>query len=183
MRLPIPLSKRPFDLVFLGFFAFNFLFVSYVISIEQILIADPFNFQYPLWPPRPAIDLIHWWEKTYDPLLLARPPWYKATIWIDDLVFGPFYAAALYAFWKGKDWIRIPCFIWAGLMMANVTIILSEEAFGPHAAPKFFVVAAANASWFIFPVLAIYRMVRGGEHPFTRPAVAAESFPQPGAEA
>jgi hypothetical protein len=183
-RLPVPLRERPFDWVLLGFFAVNLLFISYVVSLEQIAIADPFHFDYPIWPPKPAIDLVHWWEKTYDPLLLARPPWYRATIWIDDLVFGPFYAVALWAFAKGRDWIRTPAILWAGLMMANVSIILFEEAAGPHASPHFGVVLLANLWWFVFPVLVVVRMVKGGEHPFTAVAAGApEAFPQPAARA
>jgi len=184
VRTTIPLKQRPFDVVLVAFFAINLFFISYVVSLEQIAIADPFHFDYPLWPPRPAIDLIHWWEKTYDPLLLARPPWYKATIWIDDLIFGPFYAVALFAFVKGKEWIRTPSILWAGVMMANVAIILSEEAFGPHASPHFGLVAMANGWWFAFPVLVVWRMVKGGEHPFTTSgATAPEPFPQPAAQA
>ncbi len=64
---------------------------------------------------------------------MARPAWWRATIWIDSLLFGPFYAAALYAFFKCKDWIRIPCFLWSGVMFANVTIIVFDELLGQHA--------------------------------------------------
>ena len=36
-RQPIPLKRRPLDVALLGFFAVNLLFVTYVISLEQIL--------------------------------------------------------------------------------------------------------------------------------------------------
>jgi hypothetical protein len=29
------------------------------------------------------VDLVNWWGRTFDPLLMARPPFWKATIWID----------------------------------------------------------------------------------------------------
>ena len=51
-------------------------------------------------------------------------------IWIDSLFFGPFYAVALYAYAKGRDFIRLPSIIWASVMMTNVTIILAEELWG-----------------------------------------------------
>ena len=41
--------------------------------MEQLIIDDPAHFAYPLWPPARLVDLIHWWGKTYDPVLLARP--------------------------------------------------------------------------------------------------------------
>ena len=172
MRVSIPLRRRPVDLALLGFFVFNLLFVSYVISLEQIVISNPAAFTAPAWPPRAALALIHWWEKTYDPLLWARPAWYRATIWIDVLLFGPFYAAAIVAFARGREWIRIPALVWSGLMLANVTIILFDELVGEHASSHPWVVVGANASWFIVPILMVWRMARS-PHPFTeelRPA-------------
>ncbi len=74
----IPLRKCPLDIIILGYILFNFLFVSYIISLEQIVIPNPVtlnpsNFTYPAWPPRIFIDVVHWWEGHFDPLLLARP--------------------------------------------------------------------------------------------------------------
>ena len=166
MRLPIPLIRRPLDIGLLGFFIVNLLFVSYVISLEQIVISNPASSVHPIWPPRGALALIHWWEKTFDPLLWARPAWYRATIWIDVLLFGPFYAAAIYAFARAREWIRIPSIFWAGMMLANVTIILFDELLGVHASPRPLVVLAANAGWIVVPMIVLWRMARK-EHPFT----------------
>jgi hypothetical protein len=49
-------------------------------------------------------------------------------------------------------------------MMTNVTIIMSEELFGPHRTPAPGMVTFANAPWFLFPILVIWRMRK--EHPF-----------------
>ena len=166
MRLPIPLKRRPLDIGLLGFFVVNLLLISYVISLEQIVISNPASFVHPFWPPRSAVALIHWWEKTFDPLLWARPAWYRATIWIDVLLFGPFYAMAIYAFARGREWIRLPSVLWAGMMLANVTIILFDELLGAHASPHPMVVLAANASWLLVPMIVLWRMARK-EHPFT----------------
>jgi hypothetical protein len=168
-RVPIPLGLRRIDLVFVGFFLVNLLFITYIVDIEQIIIPNPYHFQYPIWPPAPLVDLIHWYGKTSDPLLMARPPWWKATIWIDSLFFGPFYAVAIYAYLKAKDWIRIPSIIWASVMMTNVVIILSEEIYGPHASPQLTVVLLANLPWLLLPIAVIARMFRH-EFPFTKPA-------------
>jgi hypothetical protein len=166
MRLPIPLTRRPLDIGLLGFFVFNLLFVSYVISLEQIVIGNPAFNVHVGWPPRGALALIHWWEKTFDPLLWARPAWYRATIWIDVLLFGPFYAAAIYAFVRAREWIRMPSILWAGMMLANVIIIMFDEFLGVHASPRPFMVLAANASWIVVPMIVFWRMARQ-EHPFT----------------
>ena len=169
MREPLPLSKRRRDLVYVAFFVINLFFITYIVDIEQIIISDPQHFQYPIWPPAPLVDLVHWWGRTFDPVLLARPPWWKATIWIDALFFGPFYAVAIYAFLKGKEWIRIPTIIWGSVMMTNVTIILSEEVWGPSATPRLGMVLFANAPWLLFPIALITRMARA-ERPFSEPA-------------
>ena len=54
------------------------------------------------------------------------------------LAFGPFYAFAIYAFVKGRDWIRLPAVMWAGTMVANVSIIMLEEwhGEGPPTVPR-----------------------------------------------
>jgi len=166
-----PLSRRPFDLAFVAFFVINLGFITYVVDVEQLVIADPAHFTYPVWPPRALVDLVHWWGRSFDPALMAREPWWRATIWIDALLFGPFYAFAIYAFVKGRNWIRIPCFLWAGLMVANVVIILFEELLGTHATPRPGIVVAANLPWLLFPSLLVARMAPR-ERPFA-PAVAS----------
>ena len=153
-----PLGKRPMDIVLLIYFIFNLVAISYVFDIEQIIITNTASFTYPAWPPRAIVDLGHWWGRTFDPLLNARPVWWRATIWIDALLFGPYYAFAIFAFIKGRKWIRVPSIVYASVMLTNVTIILSEEIWGPYATPHLASVAGANASWIIAPILIIWRM-------------------------
>src|SRR6185295_19516318 len=146
------------DVLILIFFAINLVLVTYMIDVEQLVIADPDHFTYPGWPPKWMVDLVHWYGRTFDPVLIARPAWWRATIWIDSLFFGPFYAVAIYAFIKGKNWIRFGTIVWASVMLTNVTIILFEETLGQHATPELGRVYLANACWVIFPVLILYRM-------------------------
>jgi len=169
---PIPLSQRRFDLAFIGFFLVNIGFITYVVDIEQLTIVDPSHFTYPFWPPRPLVDLIHWYGRTFDPALMAREPWWRATIWIDVIGFGPFYAFAIYAFIKGRDWIRLPSLLWAAVMVTNVTIILFEEFLGPHATPRPGIVLMLNLPWLLMPPLLVARMWRH-ERPFTRAVTTA----------
>jgi hypothetical protein len=162
----IPLKKRPLDIIIIVFFIINLIFITYMIDVEQLVISNPDNFQYPLWPPAWMVDLVHWYGRTFDPVLMARPAWWRATIWIDSIFFGPFYAIAIYAFWKGKNWIRFGSIVWASVMLTNVTIILFEEVNGVHASPELFRVFLANAAWVIFPVIVMYRMWKSIE-PFS----------------
>ncbi|HKS70617.1 MAG TPA: emopamil-binding family protein [Ktedonobacterales bacterium] len=168
-RRPIPLARRRYDLIFVAFFLVNLCFITYIVDLEQLVIANPAHFTYPLWPPGPLVDLVHWWGRTFDPVLLARPVWWKATIWVDAVLYGPFYAAAIYAFLRAKDWIRTPALVWAGMMLMGVTVILFEERAGPYATPQFGMVLAANLPWLLLPLAVIARMARA-EHPFTEVA-------------
>jgi emopamil binding protein len=162
----IPFRKRKLDWAFVGFFLINLFFITYIVDFEQIVIPDPYHFQYPLWPPASFVDMVHNYGSSLDPLLMARPVWWRMTIWIDSLFYGPFYAVAIYAFVKGKDWIRIPSIFYSGMMFAGVSIILGEEFAGPNATPHFPSVLALNLPWLLFPLFLTARLWK--EHPFTR---------------
>ncbi len=86
---------------------------------------------------------------------MARQFWWKTTILIDAIFFGPFYVFAIYAFIKGKNRIRNPIMICSSVMMTNVLIILSEEMFGPNATLQLVVVLGINLPWLLFPILII----------------------------
>lgn len=178
----IPLAKRPGDIAILAFFLVNILFITYIVDLEQLVIADPAHFTYPIWPPPAAVDAIHWWGRTFDPVLLARPAWWKVTIWIDALFFGPFYVVAIYAYIRGKEWIRIPSIIYSSALLTVVLVILGEEIGGIHATPHLPIVLLANLPWLLFPIYIIYRMWRYPE-PFTLPVQSTEAQVGPDSKA
>ena len=161
----LPLSKRPVDIAIIIFFIINLFFITYIVDLEQLVIANADHFQYPAWPPSKMIDLVHWYGRNFDPVLIARPAWWRATIWIDSLYFGPFYAFAIYAFAKGRNWIRLISIVWASVMLTNVSIILFEEVVDEHASPQLPRVFMSNAAWVIFPVIVLFRMWRSA-NPF-----------------
>ena len=167
-RHPVPLRRRRADWVLLAFFAVNLFFITYFVDIEQLTIANPYHFSYPLWPPRFFVDMVHSYGNHYDPLLMARPPFWKMTIWIDVLWNGPFYVAAIYAIARAREWIRMPALVWCGSMTAVVLMILSEEYSGVHKTPHFGFVLALNLPWLLLPFAVIARLARA--HPFTRTA-------------
>jgi hypothetical protein len=172
-RMPsLPLSKRPIDIAFIIFFCVNLFFITYMVDLEQLVIPNADHFTYPGWPPAAVIDLVHWYGHQFDPVLIARPAWWRATIWIDAVFFGPFYAVAIYAYAKGRNWIRFGSIMWASMMLTNVFIILFEEVNGEHASPELRRVFLSNAAWVIFPILVLYRMWRS-PHPFTPAAKPA----------
>lgn len=167
----IPLGRRRYDWVLLAFFAVNLCFITYFVDIEQLTVANAFHFHYPAWPPREIVDLVHSYGRRYDPLLMARPAFWRMTIWIDVIWNGPFYVAAIYALVRGREWIRVPALTWSGSMTAVVLVILAEEHSGVYRSPHFGVVLLLNLPWLALPVLTICRMARA--HPFTEPVPAA----------
>lgn len=179
-RHAIPFAKRPLDVAIVIFFLVNLLFITYVVDLEQLVIPNAAHFTYPIWPPRAAVDLIHSYGRMFDHDLIARPVWWKMTIWIDNLFFGPFYVVAIYAYVKGKDWIRMPSVIYASILLTNVIIILGEEYAGQNASPNFPLVLLANLPWLVFPFIIIGRMWRA-ERPFTRAVTDGEPSVQTGA--
>ncbi len=160
----IPFSQRKVDWIFVGFFLINLCFITYIVDIEQIIISDPTHFQQPPWPPASMVKVIHWYGTSFDPLLIARPLWWKMTIWVDALLYGPFYVFAIYAFIKGRDWIRMPAIFYSGMMFMGVTVILGEEFAGPHATPHLPLVLGLNLPWLLMPIFLTLRMWK--EHPF-----------------
>jgi hypothetical protein len=182
LRRPIPLTRRRLDWILLAFFAVNLLFITYFVDIEQLTIANPFHFHYPLWPPRPIVDMVHAYGRHYDPLLMARPAFWRMTIWIDVIWNGPFYVFAIYAIARGRDWIRVPALVWCGSMSAVVLVILAEEYNGIHRAPHFGFVLALNLPWLLLPLGTLIRMAR--DHPFTEAVPGVQAIPpEPGAVA
>jgi len=167
MLARITLGERKLDAVFIAFFLANLLAVTYAVSIEQLLIPDPYNFIQPPWPPAALVDAIHAYGDRYDPLLMARPLWWKVFIAWDVFLFGPFYALATFAYWTGRSWIRLPSIVYASALLAIMSVILVEELYGPHATAYPGIVLSLNAPWVIMPVAILIRMV-SNERPFLR---------------
>jgi hypothetical protein len=72
-----------------------------MIDIEQLVIAEPEQFNYPIWPPKWMVDLVHWYGRTFDGVD-GKTGLVAGDDLDDSLFFGPFYAVAIYAFIKGK---------------------------------------------------------------------------------
>ena len=58
----IPLAERKIDYLFIGYWVLNLSFITYIVDIEQLVIADPSNFEYPLWHGQKEI-LTRWLDQ------------------------------------------------------------------------------------------------------------------------
>jgi hypothetical protein len=152
-----PEGHRRIDYMIMAFYAMAFL-VIWLIEIEQLVIADPRAFSYPLWPPRKLVDLTHWWGANFHEGLYIRPPWYQATIWVDVFFSGPVYLAGIYAVANRRPWIKYPAIIQASMLAVIVLISMYAEIYGTYGAGPRTVAALSMVPWLIVPLLIIWRM-------------------------
>lgn len=151
-----PAQNRWWDHVIIVFYIIAFL-VIWLIEIEQVVIGDPENFNYPIWPPRYFVDLTHWWGDRFHGALYHRPAWYKLTIWY-DLIFSWFvYLAGIYAFAKRKAWIKWPAIIQAAGLFIIVIYSAWQEVFGIYATEGKYIVLASMIPWAVVPGMIVRR--------------------------
>ncbi|KAA6398539.1 MAG: putative heat shock protein DnaJ family protein [Streblomastix strix] len=155
--------QKIIDAVFVGFFAINLLII-YSINIEQLIIKDPNNFTQPIWPPAPLIKVIHYYGYIYDYLLIARPLWYRISIWINVLLFGPFYAFSIFTYIRRSKFINELCLIWGSAMLMIVACILSEEIYGDNSSiGNLMIILSTYGSYIVFPILMLIRVIGFGQ--------------------
>lgn len=174
-RAPVPLSERRYDWFFIVMFTF-FAATSFC--------GDLVNFLF-----RPDPDSHHFlarlvyrlYAQDADPLLAANPRFLQAGAGVSTLVFGTFYVVLVYAFVRGRDWIRLPAAFYAGMVVEATFLVLVVGFAGD--APLFKRVCGAaytgfdytftdvpkvlafNVPYIVVPLLLVARMWRS--HPFS----------------
>jgi len=137
--------------------------ITYLIDIEQVTVEQPDLYgtpgYTPRWPPEPFVRAIHWWGATADNLVLARPPWYKAAILLEVFVQAPFYAVALFAFARQRDWIRVPAIMYSVVLLTILPMVLTEQYLGPHRTEKPLLVTAVYSPYVIMPIVVLARVL------------------------
>ena len=163
---PLPAGERapmrPLDAVLIGWFCVG-LAVTFLVDIEAVLVQRPDLYgldaaHTPLWPPEPCVRAVRWWSAAADPLMHARPVWFRAAIWVEVLVQAPFYAVAIYAFVRQRSWVRVPAIVYATVLLTIMPIVLAEQYFGPHASRRPLLVTAVYGAYVLMPVLLLVRV-------------------------
>jgi hypothetical protein len=123
-----------------------------------------------------------------DPMLVANPRFVQiGNGFVSAFIFGIFYLVLIYAFIRGRDWVRLPSIFYAGMITANTVLYLGVGLLGDaplfdyacHGecngfdyafanAPKVF---AYNGPYIVVALLLVARMWRLG--PFTEDSRAA----------
>jgi len=112
--------------VFLGFFV-SHIPATALVDAQAVLPAWVF--------PGFARDALAWWVTSCgDPLMGARPLWFRAIVTAEVTLQFPFFFYAIRGLLARDDRIRVPCVAYAGHVCTTMVPILAELVWGGHAA-------------------------------------------------
>jgi hypothetical protein len=100
------------------------------------------------------------WIRDYDDVVLRTSPlWFRSFIWIELLGHIPYFFFAIYAFAKGRNWIRTVTIVYATEVITSMACIL-PEAWTQSVAPQNVKLALVSiyAIWLLLPVLLLQRV-------------------------
>ena len=168
----IPLSQRRGDIIF-AVICGSFIFTTFVPDITSVLQIDLVDLEAtrqdpPLWPPMFILEALAAYGHACDHLMLYNPPIFQSLMWGDVFFTGPYYIAALVAFIKGYNWIRIPTFLYGAHVLSYMPVLLVghlQGIGGQYASPNPTLVFAFYSPYWIFALALMIRMRR--HEPFT----------------
>jgi hypothetical protein len=148
-----PLRDRPFDAVLVFFFC---VFATSSLIYEQFIVFDV--------DLSSTTDIFgrswYWYARSFDPVFLDTPLWLRIMCTIDAYVFGPMYLVLIYAFVKGRNWVRIPALLYGAAIVYSTIVYFGWEfldtANREQANP--FAVFVVNIPYTIVPLLLMWRM-------------------------
>lgn len=119
-----PLRERPRDWFFIAVFTCFACSSFFLDAVNLVARPDAGSVHF---LPR----LVHeYYAVGADPLLIANPRFVQIGTGISALLFGPFYLVMVYAFLRGRDWIRLPAMFYAGMIVESVILYLGVGLFG-----------------------------------------------------
>jgi hypothetical protein len=146
----LPLSQRKRDWLFVGAFAF-FAFSSFFSDAWHalgLLEGDQF------W----AVANRWYAEVAGDAFFAADHRYVRVNTAISGFVYGPFYLVLVYAFVRGKNWVRTPALIYVGAMLHGFTeYVVYEYWIGPPPREAL-IFWAFNGPYAVIPFLLGVRM-------------------------
>jgi hypothetical protein len=149
----IPLRKRPFD----AFLVFCFC----VFSISSLVYEQFVVFGVDL---SSTTDIFgrswYWYARSFDPVFLDPPLWLRIMCTIDAYVFGAFYLVFIYAFVKGRNWVRIPALLYGSAIVYSTIVYFGWEFLDAEnrAQANLLAVFVVNIPYTIVPLLLMWRV-------------------------
>jgi hypothetical protein len=159
----IPLRKRPFDAFlvccFIVFSISSLIYEQFVVfGVDLSTTTDIFGRSW------------YWYARSFDPVFLDPPLWLRIMCSIDAYVFGPFYLVFIFAFVKGRNWVRIPALLYGSAIVYSTLVYFGWEFLdgANRGRANLLAVFVVNIPYTVVPLLLMWR-VRQPE-PFTRNA-------------
>jgi hypothetical protein len=174
--VPIPLRERPRDWFFIVMFTI-FASTSFLIDTAN-MVGRP--------NPHSANPMARfvYAHAGFDPVVIANPRFVQVSVgFVSALLYGAFYLVLIYAFVRGREWIRLPAIFYAGMVVMSTGLYFAVGALGDaplfalacgpgsgfdYKSPNVLQSFAASVPYPLVALLLVARMWR--EHPFTRRA-------------
>jgi hypothetical protein len=173
--VPIPLRERKRDRFFIIVFAL-FATTSFLIDTANMVgRPNPHS-------RNPMARFVYDQMVGIDPVLIANPRAVQVSVgFVSALLFGVFYLVLIYAFARGREWIRLPAIFYAGMIVMGTVSYLAVGilgdaplfalACGPgsgfdYKSPNPLMSVAVNVLYPVVALMLVARMWR--PHPFTR---------------
>jgi hypothetical protein len=170
-----PLRERSRDWFFVVVFAI-FASISFLIDTANTVgRPNPHS-------PNPMARFVYDHMVGIDPVLIANPRAVQVGVgFVSAMLFGVFYLVLIYAFVRGREWIRLPAIFIAGMIVMNTGSHLAVGllgdaplvalACGPgssfdYKSPNALLSIAVNVFYPLVALLLVARVWR--EHPFAR---------------
>jgi len=118
--------------------------------------------------PQACKDLLAWYTKEFGDFLMASPPqWFQAVVACELLLQLPFFFLAVYGFWFGRNWLRLPCLVYGAHVATTLVPILDAFARAPHlTSEQKATLIGIYSPYLLVPLLLVWVMWRHDERPF-----------------
>jgi hypothetical protein len=173
--VPIPLRERRRDWFFVVIFAIFASTSALIDTANTVGRPNPHSHN-------PMARFVYDHVGGIDPVLIANPRAVQLIVGFGSaMLFGMFYLVLIYAFVRGREWIRLPAIFYAGMVVMGTGVYLGVDILGD--APLFaqacgpgsgfdyksarpLLSVAVNVPYPLVALLLVARMWRA--HPFTR---------------
>ncbi|RHY25151.1 hypothetical protein DYB32_008493, partial [Aphanomyces invadans] len=109
------------------------------------------------WPPPVVVRALHQWGTDFDPLLQARPLWFKVCFVMEMTLQVPYYIVAIYGFIHRCEWLRVPTLVYAAQSVTVMVIVLTEQFVGEFKTSAPLVILASYVPFAIVPIFFLVR--------------------------
>ena len=148
-----PLRKRPFDAFlvccFVIFSVSSLVYEQFVVfGVDLSTTTDIFGRSW------------YWYAQSFDPVFLDPPLWLRIMCTIDAYVFGACYLVFIFAFVKGRNWVRIPALLYGSAIVYSTIVYFAWEFLDEanRAQANLLAVFLVNIPYTVVPLLLMWRV-------------------------